>query len=163
MPDSYNNRGSGSFQTGGGVGAHPMPYYGVPPPSKGTPLPADFNKPPPLPNIDIGFGTKGNTGEGYQSSKRHFEGDASREQFPDDIKKSRGEGYGSGFSPLRGEEHGGRGRGSRRGRWGGLTSKEKEPFWKQPSEGDTAPQPVRAPAKVCILHILCSLYKHNVS
>lgn len=165
VQDSYNSHGSGGFQTGdrSGIAVHTMPYYGVPPPSKGTPLPDDFNKPPPVPNIDTGFGSKGNAGDGYQSSKRPYDGgDVSREQFPDDIKKSRGESYGSGFSPLRGEEHGGRGRGSRRGRWGGLTNKEKEPFWKQPSEGDTTPQPVRAPVKVCNIHILCSAYKYNV-
>lgn len=155
VPDSYNNRGSGGgFQTGdrGGITSLPMPYYGVPPPTKGTPLPSDFNKPPPVLNIDSGFGSKGNTGDSYQSSKRPFQGaDVSRDQFPDDTKKSRGEGYGSGFSPLKGEEHGGRGRGSRGGRWAPATSKDQEPSWKLPPEGDVTPQPVRAPTKVCSL------------
>lgn len=163
MPDSYNNRGSGGgFQAGdrGGITSHPMPYYGVPPPTKGTPLPSDFNKPPPVLNIDAGFGSKGNAGDGYQSSKRPFQGaDVSRDQFPDDNKKSRGEGYGSGFSPLKGEEHGGRGRGSRGGRWAPPTSKEQEPSWKMPPEGDATPQPVRAPTKVCSLYISYPLYK----
>jgi hypothetical protein len=162
-PDSYNNRGSGGgFQVGdrSGITSHPMPYYGVPPPTKGTPLPSDFNKPPPVLNLDAGFGSKGNTDDGYQSSKRSFQGgDVSRDQFPDDSKKSRSESYGSGFSSLKGEEHGGRGRGSRGGRWAPPSSKEQEPSWKLMSEGSATPQPVRAPSKVCGLYHSCSLYR----
>lgn len=167
MPDTYNSRGSGGgFQTGdrGGITSHPMPYYGVPPPTKGTPLPSDFNKPPPVLNLDSGYGSKVNTGDGYQSSKRPFQGvDASRDQFSDDPKKSRGESYGSGFSPLKGEEHTGRGRGPRGGRWAPPSSKEQEPSWKMLPEGEAAPQPVRAPIKVCSIYISCSLYKSSVN
>ena len=157
VQDTYSNRGSGgTYQTGdrAGIASHPMPYYGVPPPSKGTIVPIEFSKPPPVADIDAGFGSKGNIGDSYQSSKRPFEGaDVPRDQFHVDTKKSRGEGYGSGFSPLRGEEHGGRGRGARGGRVGVPTSKEPEPSWKLSSEGDATPQPVRAPIKVCSLYI----------
>lgn len=157
VQDAYSNRGSGAtYQTGdrAGIASHPMPYYGVPPPSKGTLVPVEFSKPPPVSDIDAGFGSKGNISDSYQSLKRPFEGaDLSRDQFQDDTKKSRGEGYGSGLSPVRGEEHGGRGRGSRGGRVGAPTSKEQESSWKLPSEGDGTPQPVRAPIKVCSLYI----------
>jgi hypothetical protein len=154
VTDAYNNRGAvGGFQLGdrSGIASHPMPYYGVPPPTKGTPLPSDFNKPPPVLNLDSGFGGKGGAGDGYQSTKRPFQGDVSRDQFPDDSKKTRGEAYGSGFSPLKAEEHSGRGRGSRGGRWAPPASKEQEPSWKLLPEGNAAPQPVRAPTKVCSL------------
>jgi len=157
VQDTYSNRGSGStYQTGdrAGIASHPMPYYGVPPPSKGTLVPVEFSKPPPVSDIDAGYGSKGNVSDSYQSLKRPFEGaDVSRDQFQDDTKKSRGEGYGSGLSPVRGEEHCGRGRGSRGGRLGAPTSKEQESSWKLPPEGDGTPQPVRAPIKVCSLYI----------
>ncbi|XP_069691442.1 YLP motif-containing protein 1-like isoform X2 [Periplaneta americana] len=152
VQDASTNRGTGNnFQTPDKVGAppaaQPLPYYGVPPPTKGTPLPGDdFNKPPPIANFDSGFGGRANTGDNFQASKRPFEGDTFRDQYQDDSKKSRGEGFGGGFSSFRGEEQsGGRGRGARGGRWG--TDDSEHSGNKPQSEASSTPQPVRPPTK----------------
>ena len=164
VQDTFSNRGTGTnFPPGDRSnpppGQPPLPYYGVPPPSKGTPLPTDdFNKPPPPPptsNYDS-YGSRGNAGDNFQSSKRPYEGgDKFRDQFSggDDSKKSRTDGFGGGYSPFRGEEQGGRGR-ARGGRWSGPHSGDDSDHRsgnKLQPEGDSTPQPVRPPVKVRIL------------
>ena len=133
-------------------GQPPLPYYGVPPPSKGMPLPTDdFNKPPPPPptsGYDSGFGNRGNAGDNFQSTKRPYEsGDKFRDQFSggEESKKPRTDIFGGGYPPYRSDDQSGRGRG-RGGRWGEDT--DLRPGNKLQTEVDSVPQPVRPPGKV---------------